>query len=128
MHKGVGKQAFFADDLYGRPPCIEACIRVHIESHTCTWLSFETWPKYLSDLILRPFSATSLRPLRSSEPLCCLCHGLYIFMVQLKSFASIGTSLWNRFPSAVRFTVLFGKHNIIQWPCIEASYVLVALY
>src|SRR6218665_3012342 len=54
--------------------------------------------QYRCDLILPTLSATSLRPLRSSDRLDLFIPHIRTFMAQLRSFESIRPSLWNRLP------------------------------
>ena len=63
-------------------------------------------PKYLVDVILRPHSASSHRPLRSSNRLDLLVPRTRTAMAQSRSFASIGPSLWNALSPSVRSTIL----------------------
>src|ERR1043165_7478661 len=66
-------------------------------------------PKYLCDVILRPLSATSLRPLRSSDRLDLFVPRVRTVMAQSRSFACIGPSLWNGLPPPVRSAILSGS-------------------
>jgi hypothetical protein len=66
-------------------------------------------PKYLCDQILRPPSATSLRPLRSSDRLDLFVPRVRTAMAQSRSFACIGPSLWNGLPPSVRSAILSGS-------------------
>ena len=66
-------------------------------------------PKYLMDLILRPHSASSHRPLRSSNRLDLLVPRSRTAMAQSRSFASIGPSLWNALSPSARTTILSGS-------------------
>ena len=66
-------------------------------------------PKYLCDLMLRPLSATSLRPLRSSDRLDLFVPRVRTAMAQSRSFACIGPSLWNGLPPPVRSAILSGS-------------------
>src|SRR5688572_20375197 len=50
-----------------------------------------------------PLSATSLRPLRSSDRLDLYVPRVRTAMVQFRSFACIGPSLWNGLPPPVRY-------------------------
>ena len=65
-------------------------------------------PKYLCDQIHRPLSATSLRPLRSSDRLDLFVPRVRTAMAQSRSFACIGPSLWNGLPPSVRSAILSG--------------------
>ena len=66
-------------------------------------------PKYLCDQIHRPLSATSLRPLRSSDRLDLFVPRVRTAMAQSRSFACIGPSLWNGLPPSVRSAILSGS-------------------
>ena len=59
-------------------------------------------PKYLCHKILRPISATSLRPLRSSDRLDLYVPRVRTTMAQSRSFACIGPSLWNGLSPSLR--------------------------
>jgi hypothetical protein len=61
-------------------------------------------PKYMRDLIRCPHSATSLRPLRSSERLDLFVPLVRTTMAQTRSFVSIGPTLWNSLPPRLRST------------------------
>ena len=63
-------------------------------------------PKYLCHQILRPLSATSKRPLRSSDRLDLFVPRVRTTMAQSRSFVCIGPSLWNRLPPSLRSTIL----------------------
>src|SRR6218665_445167 len=63
-------------------------------------------PKYLSDHIRPPISASSLRRLRSSH-----CHDIFTprirtIMAHTRSFVFIGSSLWNHLPPPFRLFIL----------------------
>jgi Reverse transcriptase (RNA-dependent DNA polymerase) len=66
-------------------------------------------PKYLINMISRPYSASSLRPLRSANR-----HDLFVpftrtTMAQSRSFASVGPSLWNALSPCFRSEILSGR-------------------
>jgi hypothetical protein len=63
-------------------------------------------PKYLCHQILRPLSAMSKRPLRSSDRLDLFVPRVRTTMAQSRSFACIGPSLWNRLPPSLRSKIL----------------------
>ena len=63
-------------------------------------------PKYLTNALLRPHSASSHRPLRSSNRLDLLVPRSRTAMAQSRSFVSIGPSLWNALSPSVRSTLL----------------------
>src|SRR5678816_3029665 len=63
-------------------------------------------PKYLSDVLLRPLSASSHRPLRSSNRLELLVPHTRTAMAQSRSFTSIGPSLWNALSPSTRSGIL----------------------
>ena len=63
-------------------------------------------PKYLSDVLLRPLSASSHRPLRSSNRLELLVPHTRTAMAQSRSFTSIGPSLWNALSPSTRSRIL----------------------
>jgi hypothetical protein len=65
-------------------------------------------PKYLCHQILRPLSATSLRPLRSSDRLELFVPRVRTTMAKSRAFASIGPFLWNRLPPSLRSKILSG--------------------
>ena len=66
-------------------------------------------PKYPCDQILRPISATSLRPLRSSDRHDPFVPRVRTAIAQSRSFACIGLSLWNGLPPSVRSAILPGS-------------------
>jgi len=63
-------------------------------------------PKYLADVLLRPLSASSHRPLRSSNRLELLVPHTRTAMAQSRSFTSIGPSLWNALSPSTRSRIL----------------------
>ena len=63
-------------------------------------------PKYLTKTLLRPHSASSHRPLRSSNRLDLLVPRSRTAMAQSRSFVSIGPSLWNSLSPSVHSTLL----------------------
>ena len=63
-------------------------------------------PKYLADVLLRPLSASSHRPLRSSNRLDLLVPHTRTAMAQSRSFNSIGPSLWNALSPSTRSRIL----------------------
>ena len=62
--------------------------------------------KYLVDVILRPLSASSNRPLRSLNRLDLLVSRSRTALAQSRSFASIGPALWNALSPSVHSTFL----------------------
>jgi hypothetical protein len=66
-------------------------------------------PKYLTEVLLRPHSVSSHRPLRSSNRLDLFVPRTRTAMAQSRSFASIGPSLWNSLSPSLRSTVLSGS-------------------
>src|SRR5688572_15733308 len=62
--------------------------------------------KYLADALLRPLSASSHRPLRSSNGLELLVPHTRTAMAQSRSFTSIGPSLWNALSPSTRSRIL----------------------
>ena len=65
--------------------------------------------KYLTDLIFRPHSVSSHRPLRSSNRLDLLPRRARTAMAQSRSFASIGPALWNELSPSIRSNLLAGS-------------------
>src|SRR5688572_13384206 len=63
-------------------------------------------PKYLCHQILRPLSATSKRPLRSSDRLDLFIPRVRTTMAQSRYFVCIGPSLWNGLPPSLRSIIL----------------------
>src|SRR6218665_1967145 len=61
-------------------------------------------PKYLVDVIIRPHSASSNRPLSSSNRLDLLVPRSRTALAQPRSFASIGPALWTELSPSVRST------------------------
>ena len=85
-------------------------------------------PKYLADVLLRPLSASSHRPLRSLNRLELLVPHTRTSMAQSRSFTSIGPSLWNALSPSTRsrilasilsstLNLLFSKPFSSLWPC-----------
>jgi hypothetical protein len=66
-------------------------------------------PKYLTDLIFRPHSVSSHRPLRSSNRLDLRPCRARTAMAQYRSFASIGPALWNELSPSIRSNLLAGS-------------------
>src|SRR6218665_605237 len=79
-------------------------VHTHLYMDAYTWMhvhiQFTYILKYLSDLILRSFSTTSLCPLRSSDQLHLFVPWVRTSMTQLSSCVSSGPSLWNGLPPA----------------------------
>ena len=67
-------------------------------------------PKYLVDVILRPLSASSNRPLDLLVP------RSRTALAQSRSFASIGPSLWNALYPSIRSTFLPVSHSVFRPP------------
>jgi len=65
-------------------------------------------PRYLCDLICRPLSAASGRPLRSLDRHDLLVPRTRTSMAQHRAYASAGPSLWNDLPSQTRSQILTG--------------------
>ena len=66
-------------------------------------------PKYLTDLIRPPLSASSHRPLRSRDRFDFFVPRAMTTITQTRSFSIIGSSLWNTLPSTLRQTLLSGS-------------------
>jgi hypothetical protein len=66
-------------------------------------------PEYLTDVIQRPLSASSHRPLRSLNRMDLLVPRTRTSMAQTRSFASIGPSLWNSLSPFTRSKLLIGS-------------------
>src|SRR5688572_21406669 len=62
--------------------------------------------QYLADVLLRPLSASSHRPLRSLNRLELLVPHTRTSMAQSRSFTSIGPSLWNALSPSTRTRIL----------------------
>jgi len=65
--------------------------------------------KYLTDVIHRPISVSSHRPLRSLKRLDLLVPRTRTAMAQSRSFASVGPSLWNTLSPSTRSQMLIGN-------------------
>jgi hypothetical protein len=65
-------------------------------------------PRYLCDLVCRPLSAASDRPLRSLDRHDLLVPRTRTTTAQLRAFASVGPLLWNDLPSMTRSVILTG--------------------
>ena len=69
-------------------------------------------PRYLCDLIHRPISASSSRPLRSLERNDLLVPRSRISTAQHRAYASVGPLLWNDLPSLTRSIMLNGSISV----------------
>lgn len=65
-------------------------------------------PKYLCDLMRKPLSSLSSRPLRSSDRLDLLVPRARTSMAQHRAFAILGPSLWNDLPPSLRSKISLG--------------------
>ena len=65
-------------------------------------------PKYLCDLMHKPLSAVSSRPLRSADRLDLLVPRARTAMAQHRAFAIVGPSMWNDLPPTIRSKILLG--------------------
>jgi len=72
----------------------------HSVTHSHTFLG--QTPLYLCDLIRRPISATSGRPLRSLDHHDLLVPRSRTATAQHRAYASVGTLLWNDLPTITR--------------------------
>src|SRR5688572_155496 len=74
-------------------------------------------PRYLCDLIRRPLSVASCRPLRSLDR-----HDLLVpptATAQYRASASVGPLLWNDLPSMTRSMILNGEIFALGAPLIR---------
>src|SRR6218665_503457 len=98
--------AFMFDHLHWLP----LIARIQLKVLTLIYLKhIGQAPRYLHDLIRRPSSPISLRPLRSLDR-----HDLFVprartSMAQTPAFAIIGPSLWNQLLPSTRSTLLTGE-------------------
>src|SRR5688572_13120159 len=65
-------------------------------------------PKYLCDLMRKPLSAVSSRPLRSADRLDLLVPRARTATAQHRAFAIVGPSMWNNLPPSIRSKILAG--------------------
>ena len=65
-------------------------------------------PKYLCDLMRKPLSAISSRPLRSADRLDLLVPRARTALAQHRAFAIVGPSMWNDLPPSIRSMILAG--------------------
>jgi len=98
--------------MYALHTCVHApeyilyihTVHAYIHTYIVTY-KLGVAPKYLMDHIHSTLSATSHRPLRSSD-----WHVLFVLrvmtaMAQSRSSATIGPSLWNALPSSLHLTL-----------------------
>ena len=69
-------------------------------------------PRYLCDLIRRPISATSGRPLRSLDHHDLLVPRSRTATAQHRAYASVGPLLWNDLPAITRAVMLSGGTTV----------------
>ena len=69
-------------------------------------------PRYLCDLIRRPLSAASGRPLRSLDRHDLLVPPTRTATAQYRAYASVGPLLWNDLPSMTRSMILTGGTSV----------------
>ena len=84
-------------------------------------------PKYLADVIHRPLSVTSHRPLRSSSRLDLLVPHTRTAMAQSRSFASIGPSLWNMLSPSTRSKILSSNLSS-SFAFLKTSFLFLLLF
>jgi len=65
-------------------------------------------PRYLCDLMCKPLSARSSRPLRSADRLDLFVPRSRTSLTQHRAFAVVGPSIWNDLPPAIRSRILEG--------------------
>ena len=65
-------------------------------------------PKYLSDFMHKPLSATSARPLRSTDRLDLFVPRVKSALAQCRAFAVTGPSTWNGLPPLLRAKLMSG--------------------
>src|SRR2546428_11674236 len=99
---------------------MHTCIHTYIHSAriqfkilflTCKAFLGQT-PLYLCDLIRRPISATSGRPLRSLDHHDLLVPRSRTSTAQHRAYASVGPLLWNEIPAITRALMLYGGTSV----------------
>ena len=87
-------------------------------------------PKYLCDLMCKPLSARSSRPLRSADRFDLFVPRSRTSLTQHRAFAIVGPLIWNHLPSEIRGRILVGnspasfrclKSFLFSWACHAES-------
>ena len=72
-----------------------------------------TAPKYLSDYMRKPLSASSSRSLRSADRLDLFVLRTRTALAQHRAFAIVGPSIWNDLPSLLRAKLMTGISPLV---------------
>ena len=100
---------FMTEDLHWLP--LTARIQFKILFLTCKTFLGQA-PRYLCDLMRRPISATSGRPLRSFDHHDLLVPRSRTATAQHRAYASVGPLLWNDLPALTRAVMLSGGTTV----------------
>src|ERR1043165_4451909 len=71
-------------------------------------------PKYLSDYMQKPLSATSSHSLTSADWLDLFVPRTRTALAQRRAFAVAGPSTWNNLPSSLRATLMTGFSSLVS--------------
>src|SRR5688572_13127475 len=97
------------EDLHWLP--LTARIQFKILFHMCKMFLGQA-PRNLCELIRRPISATSGRPLRSLDHHDLLVPRSQTATAQHRAYASVGPLLWNDLPAITRAEILSGSTTV----------------
>src|ERR1043165_854800 len=100
---------FMIEQLHWLP--LTARIQFKILFLTCKAVLCQT-PLYLCDVIRRPISANSGRPLSSSNHHDLLVTRSRTATAQHRAYASVGPLLWNAIPTITRALMLYGGTSV----------------